>query len=98
MQNRFDELAKVLAEGGSRRQALRLVGAGLIGGALATLGIGTASAQTAPPLTPECRRCINQYYGQCLVYCTHTSSDPSTCAQTCFTASREFCTVLGECT
>jgi hypothetical protein len=48
----FDELARGLASGSiSRRRALRLMGAALLGGALASLGIGEAAADP-----PGCKR------------------------------------------
>jgi hypothetical protein len=48
----FDELATGLASGSiSRRRALRLMGAALIGGTLASLGIGEAAADP-----PGCKR------------------------------------------
>jgi hypothetical protein len=48
----FDELARGLASGGlSRRRALKLMGAALVGSALASLGIGEAAADA-----PGCKR------------------------------------------
>jgi hypothetical protein len=44
MENRFDELAKAVAGGISRREALRRVGGGLIAALLAPLGVGKAWA------------------------------------------------------
>src|ERR1051326_1520301 len=52
MGNPLDELAKGVARGMSRREALRQIGrlgAGLAGLALATLGVSKASAQGATP-------------------------------------------------
>jgi hypothetical protein len=45
MDNRFDELAKALAEGVSRREALRRLGGGLLTAMLASLGLETAWGQ-----------------------------------------------------
>jgi hypothetical protein len=45
MENRFDELAKALAGGMSRRDALRRLGGGLVGAVLASLGLGKAWGQ-----------------------------------------------------
>jgi hypothetical protein len=42
MTHLFDELAKALAEEVSRREALRLVGGGLVGAVLTVLGLGRA--------------------------------------------------------
>jgi hypothetical protein len=54
----FDELARGLASGSlSRRKALRLMGAALVGGTLASLGIGEAAA--APPCRPVGKHCKN---------------------------------------
>jgi len=47
--DRFDDLARTLATGTSRRQALKLLGGSLTGGLLAALGVGTAVAD-------ECKR------------------------------------------
>jgi hypothetical protein len=47
MAHRFDELAKALAEGMSRREALRRVGGGLVGVILAVFGASALDA--APP-------------------------------------------------
>jgi hypothetical protein len=43
MEHRFDELAKALAEGVSRREVLRRLGGGLAAAALVCLGLGNAS-------------------------------------------------------
>jgi hypothetical protein len=45
MENRFDELAKAVAEGMTRREVLSRLGGVLAGGALAFLGMRAASAQ-----------------------------------------------------
>jgi hypothetical protein len=47
MEHRFDELAKALAEGVSRREALRRLGGGLAGALLASLGVGKSWSQSA---------------------------------------------------
>jgi hypothetical protein len=44
MESQFDQITKVLAQATSRRQALRGIGSGLIGGVLATLGARKAWA------------------------------------------------------
>jgi hypothetical protein len=51
MENRFDELAKAVAEGMTRREVLSRLRGVLAGGALAFLGMKAASAdpQTCPP-------------------------------------------------
>ena len=72
----LDELAKGLATGTcSRGKALRLMGAALVGGALASLGIGEAGADP-----PGCKRngksCKNN--SQCCS--ANCDSDSGTCA------------------
>jgi len=49
MSSRFDELAKALAAGVSRREALRLFGGGLMIGLLAPLGVGKGWGAPPPP-------------------------------------------------
>jgi hypothetical protein len=46
MEHQFDELAKALAEGVSRREALRRLGGGLAGVLLAFMGLGKAWSQS----------------------------------------------------
>ena len=45
MDKQFDELSKSLAEGVSRREAVRKFGIGLAGALMASLGLGRATAQ-----------------------------------------------------
>jgi hypothetical protein len=53
----FDELASGLASGSiSRGKALRLMGAALVGGMLASLGIGEASADLCKPEGKACKK------------------------------------------
>ena len=53
----FDELARELAGGSiSRRRALRLMGAALVGGALGSLGIGGIAAAACVSPTGRCVR------------------------------------------
>jgi hypothetical protein len=54
----FDELARGLAEGSvTRGKALRLMGAALLGGTLASLGIGEAAADDlCKPTVKKCRK------------------------------------------
>jgi hypothetical protein len=47
MEHQFDELAKALAAGVSRREALRRIGGGVVGLILASLGLGKAWGQSA---------------------------------------------------
>jgi hypothetical protein len=46
MNDKFDELAKALAQPVARRAALKRFGVGLVGAALAVLGLGNAEAAT----------------------------------------------------
>jgi hypothetical protein len=46
MEHRFDELAKALAEGVSRREALRRIGGGVVALLLASFGVGKAWGQS----------------------------------------------------
>jgi hypothetical protein len=63
----FDELASGLASGTlSRRRALRLMGAALVGGTLASLGIGEAAADDlCKPPGKKCRKNAQCCSGKC---------------------------------
>ncbi len=56
MSERFDELAKAIARGQSRRTALKRLAGGVLGGALVLVGVREASAQDADPAGKKCRR------------------------------------------
>jgi hypothetical protein len=79
MANRFDELAKALAGGMSRRDALRLVGGGLVGAVLASLGLGTKAWSAPAPnsgCVKFCRDCgispgNGNAFGKCVSSCEH---------------------------
>ena len=82
MENRFDELAKTLAGGISRRDAMRRIGGGLIAAMIAPFVLGKA-AQAAPTVPPaavnalcqsRCRDCIDPgenppAFGVCVSSC-----------------------------
>ena len=76
MEHHFDELSKVLAEGLTRRGALRQIG-GLAGGLLAAVGLGKAWA--APPPTNCAGFCRSlgitpgggNAYGKCVSNCSN---------------------------
>jgi hypothetical protein len=69
--NRFDELAKALAGGVTRRRALRALGGGLAGGLLAALGLGKARAD-------------NAWGQQCEEYCKSLGAHPlGQCVSSC---------------
>jgi Stigma-specific protein, Stig1 len=55
MEHRFDQLAKALAEGVSRREALQRMGSALAGALLASVGLGTAWGQSND-VRPFCGR------------------------------------------
>jgi hypothetical protein len=64
----FDELASGLASGSiSRGRALRLMGAALVGGALASLGIGGVAAadEECKPLNKKCNKDAQCCSGNC---------------------------------
>jgi hypothetical protein len=69
MENRFDELAKSLASGVSRREALRQLGGGLAGALLASFGL----AKGAEAAVNSCAAACAQYHGaahaQCMQVC-----------------------------
>jgi hypothetical protein len=70
----FDELASGLASGSiSRRRALRLMGAALVGGTLGSFGIGEAAADDL--CKPEGKKCRKD--AQC---CSGNCSTNGTCA------------------
>jgi hypothetical protein len=59
MNNKFDELAKGLAQSATRRQALKKFGVGLAGMALACFGLAsrTKARDVAKRCTRQCGRC-----------------------------------------
>jgi hypothetical protein len=90
MEDRFDTLAKSLAEGISRRAALRWIGAGLAGVVLAPLGLGT-KAWSAPAPSSGCQKFCRDCgispangnaFGQCVSSCErclHTGGKVCVC-------------------
>ena len=71
----FDELATEMASGSiSRGRALKLLGAALVGGALASLGVGEAAAdEGCKPAGKKCRKNAQCCSGMC-------DSSTGTCA------------------
>ena len=57
MNDKFDELAKAMAQSVTRRSALKKFGVGLVGAALAALGLGKAEA-AKPPQGARYRCCL----------------------------------------
>ena len=76
MNERFDELARTLAEGVSRREMLRRVGVLLAGGAVAALGL----APRAEAQATQRKDCHDYCAGQC-VTATHVTE--RRCVLTC---------------
>jgi hypothetical protein len=78
MNNKFDELARGLAQSVTRRQALKKFGVGLAGMVLAALGVANASAGSKKKAQTQglCQVVmtgigVGQYTGVCI--------DPATC-------------------
>jgi len=80
--HRFDEVAKALARGLTRRESLRAVGGGLAGALLAAVGLGKAWG--APAL-----RKIKNPHAQCQQFCRDHGANPGggnchgTCVSSC---------------
>ena len=92
----FDELARGLADGSlTRGRALRLMGAALVGGSLASLGIGEAGAD--PPgckragkhctRTDQCCGSLVCVSGTCQTPTTTTTETPTTSTSTSTTST-----------
>jgi hypothetical protein len=78
----FDELASGLASGSlTRGKALRLMGAALVGGRLASLSMGEAAAAPCRPVGKHCEsdsKCCSGNCGEdhtCLPPCTPSGGD-----------------------
>jgi hypothetical protein len=73
MNNKFDELAKGLAQSATRRQALKKFGVGLVGMALGGFGLASSARAGKKPCLPSGSICTGN--GQC-------------CSGRCFNADR----------
>jgi hypothetical protein len=74
----FDELARALASGSiTRRKALRLMGAALVGGALGSLGGVAAADDLCKPTGKKCRKDAQCCSGNCV---SSGTSRHGTCA------------------
>ena len=63
---RFDAMARAMANGATRRRALRLAGGGLAGALLAAVGLGRrAGAQDGPPCGELRARCFERGEATC---------------------------------
>ena len=68
MDGRLDAVAKAVARGATRRQALRLAGGGLAGALLAAAGLGKragAQEEDTRPCDEVLARCVDQVGGAC---------------------------------
>src|SRR5215208_705368 len=92
----FDELARGLADGSlTRGRALRLMGAALVGGSLASLGIGEAGADPAGckrigkhcTRDPQCCGSLVCVSGTCQTPTTTTTETPTTSTSTSTTST-----------
>jgi hypothetical protein len=80
----FDELAKAMASGTvSRRKALRLMGAALVGGTLASLGIGEAAADLCKRNGKVCKKNTQCCSGNCSKSGTSSSGTCADAPPTC---------------
>jgi hypothetical protein len=90
MANRFDELAKSMAQGVSRRQALKLFTTGLAGAVLAAL---TGKAEAAPQTCVVCvcgtGRPCNPKSNTCVVLRAFPAQ--TTCQQACAKQGQNLC-------
>jgi hypothetical protein len=68
MADQFDELAKSLAEGVSRREALRGIGATIVGIVLSSLGLPVRAAPSDPCCRDVCRGSVVRG-GRCVKAC-----------------------------
>ena len=85
MNNKFDELAKSLAQSVTRRGALKKFGVGLAGVVLAALGLAN-KAQAKPGGGPNLRcHCYRPYYG-----CHPKAPNFTDCYWSCFAACNPF--------
>jgi hypothetical protein len=85
----FDDLARGLASGDmSRRRAIGLMGAALVEGALASLGIGEAAADQCKRNGKACKKDKQCCSGNC---------EGGTCAPACVPTDSQGCTADGEC-
>jgi hypothetical protein len=84
----FDELARGLASGSvSRRKALRLMGAALVGSALGSLGGVAAADDECKPLNKKCRKNHQCCSGNCVnSTCAACPSETTPCGTECCTA------------
>ena len=92
----FDELARGLASGDvSRRRAIKLMGAALVGGTLASLGIREAGADDL--CKPEGKKCRKDTQC-CSDNCSKSGTSRfGTCAAAACTSNGSACSTSGDC-
>ncbi len=83
MNNKFDELAKSLAQSVTRRGALKKFGVGLAGIALATLGLANKAQAGFGPKGP----------GNCLEDCVKGCEQAGYPRQLCHDSCKSLCTI-----
>ena len=90
MENRFDELSKSLAQGISRRQAVKLFAAGLAGALFAAL---TGKAQADPQTCVTCVCGVGNPCNPKSTTCAELREFPvgTTCQQACAKQNQTFC-------
>jgi hypothetical protein len=96
MDNRFDELTKSLAEGVSRREALRRLGGGLAGALLASLGLaGVAQGASAR----DCSITCSNFYppGPARAQCNQVCKKCSNTNNLCPSGGGTICCESGHC-
>jgi hypothetical protein len=100
MDSRLDTVAKVIARGTTRRQVLRRIGGGLVGGTLAAVGLSAASVQAQDAgVCPVCRHCVDEFYSACVSSCAiQFPGNAGGCAQACCNGLTVTCSILGVCT
>jgi hypothetical protein len=75
MNERFDDLAKVLAQGASRRAVLRGIGAALAGAVLGSLGRPARAAPASPCCKAMCQGVHGRDRRSCLINCANCTGD-----------------------
>src|SRR5437868_789074 len=93
MENRFDELAKALAQGVSRREALRRFGGGLVGVLVASLGLdrGWAKPNGGGGNSDCAKFCHEVFSGQEAGQCTSDAAHGQGACVACEANPARFC-------
>src|SRR5690242_18157494 len=79
----FDALARDVAAGLSRREALRRLGAGLAGAALAGLGLATGASAAPSSCNSYCKACTGTANRQCTEACLACAGNPNNLCGPC---------------